>query len=322
MLLPRYPIYVPSKGRAQRGYTARFLIDDRVPFRLVVEPSEAAEYARLWGADRVLILPWDGDSPERRAFCQERGIENGGLIAARNWIKEHSIAEGAERHWQLDDNIGGVLRRIYNGRRLPCAAGPAMRAIEDFTDRYENIAIAGMNYYKFLAQGENLPPFHLNCRVYSFSLILNSLPYTWRLAYNDDTDICLQVLAGGWCTVLFNAFCADKKTSMMVPGGNTDDLYRGDGRLRMARSLERHWRGVVSTTRKYGRPQHIVKDSWRRFDTPLKLKPGIDLGSIPDNDYGLRLTVVKEIRVPTLRDLVKEKAPPERGGAEDAGGED
>src|ERR1041384_1064262 len=97
-ILPRYPIYIPSKGRYDVCMTAQFLQKDRVPFTLVVEPQEAHLYAAHFGAERLLILPWSGDDATRRAFCQERQIENGGLIAARNWIKEHSIAAGYARH--------------------------------------------------------------------------------------------------------------------------------------------------------------------------------------------------------------------------------
>lgn len=305
-ILPRYPVYVPSKGRYESGLTIKFLIKDEVPFYIVVEPQEVDEYGKRYGYDRLLVLPWSGDDEKRRAFCTERNIENGGLIAVRNWIKEHSTAAGYARHWQLDDNIRQIKRRIYGGRRIACNAGVALAVVEDFTDRYENIAIAGLNYQMFLAPGGNVPPFHLNCRVYSCTLILNSIPHKWRLRYNDDTDICLQVLADGWCTVLINAFMINKMTTMIVKGGNTTDLYQGDGRLKMARSLERMWPGVVETDRRFQRPQHVVKDAWRRFDTPLKLKPGINLDELQPNEYGMKLVQVKEIKSESLRELVKD----------------
>jgi hypothetical protein len=94
---------------------------------------------------------------------------------------------------------------------------------------------------------------------------------------------------------------------MTVHGGNTDALYQGDGRLKMARSLERLWPGVVQTKRRFQRPQHVVKNSWKHFDTPLKLKPGIDLKAIPPNDYGLKLTQVKEIKSESLKRLLAEE---------------
>ena len=305
--MPRYPVYVPSKGRYESGYTIKFLTKDEVPFYIVVEPQEVEAYGSRYGYERLLVLPWSGDDAVRRAFCEERGIENGGLIAVRNWIREHSIANGFARHWQLDDNIRCIRRRMANGRRIPCNAGVALRVAEDFTDRYSNVAISGLNYCMFLAPGENLPPFHLNCRVYSCSLINNELPFIWRLAYNDDTDICLQALAAGFCTILINAFGIEKMRTMVVKGGNTSDLYQGEGRIKMARSLERVWPGVVTTDRRFKRPQHVVKDSWRLFDTPLQFREGVSLESLPMVDnYGMRVTKVKEIKNQNLAALVDE----------------
>src|SRR3990167_10912391 len=156
-VMPRYPVYIPSKGRYERCLTANVFVTDGVPFFLVVEPQEVEEYGKRYGYEMLLILPWQGDDEKRRAFTEERRIENGGLIAVRNWIKEHSIAAGNERHWQVDDNIHSVWR-YYKGKRLYCRAGVAFAAAEDFVDRYENIAIAGLNYVMF-GVGK-MPPFY------------------------------------------------------------------------------------------------------------------------------------------------------------------
>ncbi len=56
---------------------------------------------------------------------------------------------------------------------------------------------------------------------------------------------------------------------MKMKGGNTDELYKGNGRLAMAKELERNWPGIVTTRVRFGRPQHVVKNSWRDFKTPL-----------------------------------------------------
>src|SRR4030095_2320734 len=90
MRVPRYPIYVPSKGRATQCLTANWLQKEGVPFRLVVEPQDGEQYAGRYGLDRLLVLPF---------------AHQGSVTPARNWIKAHAIAEGHERHWQLDDNI-------------------------------------------------------------------------------------------------------------------------------------------------------------------------------------------------------------------------
>lgn len=298
-IAPKYPVYVPSKGRHESGMTMRFLAKDGCPFILVVEPQERDAYAARFAGPfcTILTLPWSGDSPERRAFCAERGIENGGLVAARNWIREHSIAAGHARHWQLDDNIRFIARSL-RGLRIRCDSGPALAACESFVDRYENVGIAGLQYYMFLPSKtwQRFPPFYLNHHVYSCSLIDNRMPHRWRLAYNDDTDICLQVLAAGLCTILFNSFMIHKAATMKVKGGNTADLYQGDGRLRMSRSLERLWPGVVTTTRRFNRPQHRIAYEWKRFDNALVLKQEFrDKDFIPD-EHGMKLIQIREVQ--------------------------
>ncbi|MCP4897338.1 MAG: hypothetical protein GY906_10240 [bacterium] len=145
-------------------------------------------------------------------------------------------------------------------------------------------------------------PFVLNCHVYSCSLILNSLPNEWRGQYNEDTDYCLQVLADGWCTVLLNAFMVDKMPTMTMTGGNTEELYQySDGRLKMSRSLERKWPGVVTTKRRFQRPQHVVRNAWKDFDT--QLIPVGEIDRTPDN-YGLELKAVRPVRSESLRKLI------------------
>jgi hypothetical protein len=287
---PRYPVYVISKGRSDCCLTARFLIRDQVPFHIVIEPQEHEAYEKEFGAERLLILPFSN-----------LGF---GSISARNWVWEHAKTAGAERHWILDDNIRHIDRR-WKSRKIKCEAGVALRVVEDFTDRYENIAIAGLNYDYFAINNVKAPPFWLNVHVYSCLLIRTDLPFRWRGRYNEDTDLCLQVLAGGWCTVLFNAFLAAKVPTMMMKGGNTAELYKGDGRLKMARSLERVWPYVVSTGRRFRRPQHVIRNSWRGFDTPLKRKPGFDPSMLPaTNEYGMVLKQTGDVKSETIRDLI------------------
>jgi hypothetical protein len=290
-MTPKYPIYVPSKGRYDRCLTARFLAQDRTPFKLVVEPQEQYHYSAAFGSDSVLVLPFS----------------NQGVVAARNWIRDHSRAAGHVRHWQLDDNIYGVRRR-YRGKRIPCDSGAAMSAAEEFVDRYENVAIAGFNYEMFVPNGFSAPPFYLNVHVYSFTLFLNSLPFGWRGRYNEDTDICLTALSKGWCTVLFNAFLAKKVRTMNLGGGNTDELYRGDGRLVMAKSLERSWPYVVRTDQRFKRAQHIVRGNWKGFDTPLKRRTDIDWSKIvgTTDEFGMQLSKVSEIKSPAVQALLEQ----------------
>jgi hypothetical protein len=280
VVLPRYPIYIPSKGRAVECKKAVMLRSGGVPFQVVVEPQEHDLYASRFGSECILTLPFSN-----------LGL---GSIPARNWIKDHATEEGHVRHWQLDDNIRNMAR-LYKGRRLQCPPSSALVICEDFTDRYENIAISGLNCQTFVVQArteKDIKPFVVNTRVYSCTLVLNSIPYQWRGRYNEDTDLCLQALAGGWCTVLINAVMINKQPTMTQGGGNTDQLYQGDGRLKMARSLERQWPGVVETKRRFGRPQHVVNNSWKKFDTPLIRKADAVIPTEP-NEYEMVLKRVK-----------------------------
>jgi len=288
-LRPRYPIYVPSKGRANACLTARFLDADNVDFHIVVEPQEHDDYASRFGEDRILTLPFSNLGQ--------------GSIPARNWIREHSIEAGHKRHWQIDDNCRGV-RRLYKGKRIPCDSGIALRCVEDFTDRYTNIGISGMNYQMFVLN-DTPTPFYLNCHVYSCSLVSNEMPHKWRGRYNEDTDLCLQVLSAGLCTVALNVFMIDKMTTMKMKGGNSDELYQGDGRAVMARSLERAWPYIVETKRRFNRPQHVVRNNWKGFDTKLERRTDIDWDALGKDEYGLKLVQVKdEIRSAEIRKLL------------------
>ena len=183
-MTPQYPVYVISKGRSDCCLTARFLVKDGCPFYLVVEPQEADEYAKHFGRECLRVLPFSN-----------LGL---GSIPARNWVWGDALRAGFKRHWILDDNIRLIYRR-WRARKIPCEAGPAFRASEEFVDRYENVAVAGLQYMMFTPNKQKFAPFVPNVHVYSCLLIRNELPYRWRGRYNEDTDLCLQVLAGGWC---------------------------------------------------------------------------------------------------------------------------
>jgi hypothetical protein len=276
---PKYPVYVISKGRADCCYTANFLIEDKTDFKIVIEPQEQKLYEAIYGSERLLTLPFSN-----------LGL---GSIPVRNWCWEDSIKKGFSRHWIIDDNIRWIYRR-YKSQRIRCNSNIALRATEDFTDRYTNIGLSGLNYEMFAPDNSRLPPFYLNTHVYSCTLINNDIPYRWRGRYNEDTDLCLQMLSGGLCTVAMNIFLTKKMHTMTVKGGNTDELYKGDGRLRMARSLERVWPQVVTVDRRFKRPQHVIKDAWRKFDTPLIRRTDIDWKKLKKaNNYGMVLNQVK-----------------------------
>lgn len=285
---PKHPIFVISKGRWESRLTSNALERMRVPYRLVVEPQEFDNYAAVVDPARILVLPFSN-------------LGQGG-IPARNWVWEHSIGKGHSRHWIIDDNIM-YFHRFHRNRRWVMRSGAGFRAMEDFVDRYRNVGMAGPQYEKFVpTKVKHKLPFMANTRIYSCILLDNSLIHRWRGRYNEDTDLSLRVLKGGLCTILFYAFLIEKRATMTMKGGNTDELYRQDatfdGRLEMARSLHRQHPDVVKVVRKWGRWQHQV--DYRRFKkNKLRRKPGLIIPDGP-NEYGM---VLRDKRTGKPKDL-------------------
>ncbi len=275
---PRYPIYIPSKGRWESRLTAKAFDKIGVPYKVVVEPQEADAYADAVGPDRVLILPFSNLGK--------------GSIPARNWIWDHAKEQGVERYWTFDDNIK-ALYRFNNNLKVPIADGTILAVMEDFVERYKNVPIAGMNYFMFASRKTKMPPYYLNTRVYSNMLIQTGLDLRWRGKYNEDTDLSLRVLKDGLCTVLFNAFLIEKTTTMTMKGGNTDELYKQgegfDGRLAMAESLKEQHPDVTTVTRKWGRWQHHV--DYSRFAKNKLIRASSKPIPPGPDEHGMRLRV-------------------------------
>jgi hypothetical protein len=180
----------------------------------------------------------------------------------------------------MDDNIKAFYR-LHCNRRLRVTGGGIFRAMEDFVDRYENIAIAGPHHIGFVSDNVTKKPFLLNTRVYSCSLIKTDLDYRWRGRYNEDTDLCLRMLKDGYCSVVFNALLMVKgataysKGQKGMKGGNTDNVYNtGDHRLAFAQSLVDQHPDVARITWKFNRWHHEVDYSpFKR--NKLVLKSGV-----------------------------------------------
>lgn len=273
----RYPVYIPSKGRAEIATTPGALDLLGIDYRLVVEDVEADEYARVWGESKLLVLPFSNLGQ--------------GSIPARNWIWQHALDGGHARHWLIDDNVRAFYRMNHN-RRLAVASNAIFRAAEDFTDRYENIAFSGFQNIAFAGdRSATIPPIVWNTRIYSMTLIDTSLPYRWRGRYNEDTDLCLRALKDGLVTCQFNAFLGDKATTQDMPGGNTDNVYNtGDHRRAFAESLRDQHPDVVEVVWKFDRWHHKVDYSPFKGNAPI-LKQGIT-PTQGVNEYGM--TLVKE----------------------------
>ena len=301
---PKYPVYIISKGRWSKTarMTQKTLEEVKVPYRIVVESQEYNNYAAEIPKEKILVLP-DGfrDDPKYAKSVPEVSDQVGGSIPVRNWVWEHSIKEGHKRHWILDDNMRHFYR-LHKNQKIRMESGSMFRICEDFTDRYENVKMSGMNYDFFCPRWDKRPPYYTNTRVYSCILLSNDIPFRWRGKYNEDTDLSLQVLKSGNCTFLFNQFLCGKASSMTMKGGNTEEIYKitevGDKRTRaggtnfdnrkeFAESLQKAHPDVVRV---------VYREDWQRWHHDVnygsfvhrpKLKTGLNIPKGP-YEYGLK----------------------------------
>jgi len=289
-LNPKFPIYIVSKGRWDSRLTAKSLERIHVPYRIVVEEQERDSYAAVIDPKKILVL----DKKYQREYdtCDDLGDTKGkGPGPARNFAWDHAVASGAKWHWVMDDNIR-TFYRLNKNLKIPVADGTIFRCMEDFAQRYENVAMVGPNYASFAVRKKSHPPFILNTRIYSCNLIRNDLPYRWRGRYNEDTDLSLRMLKDGWCTVQFYAFLQMKIATQLMRGGNTDEFYIREGTEAKSRMQVKLHPDVSRLTWKFGRIHHQVDYSSFLRKNKLKPRRGLKPKSGVDN-YGMRFKKVR-----------------------------
>jgi hypothetical protein len=241
---PKYPIYVLSKGRQTRRTTVRYLDWCGIDYKIVIEENEKEEYIKN-GHKPDKILTFDRNkSIEQMKKSNKNEVPTGGGIPARNFIMKHAYDNNKKgKHWILDDNIEGWFR-MENSERVLCKGGFIFRIVEDYVDRYENIKMAGHQYFSFaIEKTVGLAPIIKNTRVFSSILLSNNLldekdeygPIRWRGQYNEDIDLSIRILKQGlknmenktdnskwFATCLFNNILANKQRTLTSPGGNAE----------------------------------------------------------------------------------------------------
>lgn len=297
------PLYIVSKGRHDYMVTSKALTLMGVPHFVVVEPQQVADYRAAVERFGLLaeVLEMDLDFKLSYELCDDLGqTRSTGPGPARNFAWAHSISLGARWHWVMDDNIKAFYR-FNDNLKVPVSDGAIFRAVEDFCDRYSNVAMAGPNYFMFASRKNKHPPFVANTRIYSCNLIRNDVRFRWRGRYNEDTILSLDVLKAGWCTIQFNAFLQEKMETQKLPGGNTTEFYLAEGQKRdgekyadtgtVAKSvmLAKVHPDVSRVAYRFKRIHHHVDYSpFKR--SGLILKPGRSIPEAPD-EYGMRLIV-------------------------------
>ena len=287
-MLPRYPVYIVSKGRWKNRLTSKALNTMGVPYKIVVEEDQLPMYQAEVGIDKCLVLPQR--YLDEYDTCDDLGdSKSKGPGAARNFVWDHATETGAKRHWVMDDNLDAFHRLNRNIKRE--SDTPAIfAAMEDFVDRYENVPVAGPNYYSFVKASDGVPAFVTNTRIYSCLLIQNDAPYRWRGRYNEDTDLSLRVLKDGLCTIQFNAFLQGKVTTQRMRGGNTDEFYALEGTKAKSQMLADLHPDVAKVVWRFNRWHHHV--NYRPFSRNRLIKRKDIVVPEGVNNYGMELVDV------------------------------
>ena len=287
---PVFPVYIVSKGRWESRLTSKAFEAMGVPYSIVVEEKEYKAYCEVIDKAKVLVL----DRSYQRdydAFSDLGVKESKGSGPARNFVWDHAAAYDTVWHWCVDDNIKAFYRWNRN-LKVPVSDGTIFKCMEDFVERYDNIAMAGPNYFMFASRKSKAPPLQLNTRIYSCNLIRTAAPFRWRGRYNEDTDLSLRILKAGWCTVLFNAFLQEKTTTLKMKGGNTDTIYKG-GTLPKSQMIVDMHPDVCRLAWRFGRPHHFC--DYKSFRHGLIKKARIDVPA-EVNNYGMELVQIKPPR--------------------------
>jgi len=255
-MLPKYPLFIVSKGRAESRLTSRALERQGTPYRVVIEQSDFDSYSAVIDPSKLLILP-ERYLDEYDVFDDLGRTKSTGPGAARNFVWDTAQKEGHSRHWVMDDNIRD-LWRLNRNRLFKCHTPSFWRAMEEFCDRYTNVSMAGPNYYMFAPRKAKIPPFVMNTRIYSCNLVSTDAPYRWRGRYNEDTDLSLRMLKDGLCTIQFNAFLQDKVTTQLLKGGNSAEFYSKEGTYPKSRMQVAMHPDVSRIVHRFGRIHHCV----------------------------------------------------------------
>jgi len=284
-MIPKYPIYIVSKGRYNNGLTTRALNEMGVPHFIVVEKEEFELYKNGRCFGELLILP--DKYKYEYDLCDEFGLNKStGPGPARNFCIDHSKNLGFKRHWVMDDNID-AFHYLNRNEKFEVRTGATLKAAEDFVDRYANVPVSGLNYYSFCKKTDKIAPYILNTRIYSCLLIDNDSGYRWRARYNEDTDLSIRVLKDGNCTIQFNAFLCGKLTTQRMRGGNSKDFYDSEGTLPKSQMIENLHPDIARVVYKFNRWHHHVNYSKFKKNKLIKIVNTSELEKV--NNYGMIL---------------------------------
>lgn len=240
------PIYILSKGRADSCNTAKLLDHAGVPYTVVVEPQETADYADVIDPEKLLSLP----------------DNNQGIAYVRNFILKQNRGRW---FWMLDDDISGFYVR-GNKRVDRIDAQTALSESQRIIQSLKGVVQGGLEYQQLAWSTTKQYALNSYCDV---CVLINGgavgfTKYRDEIALKVDRDFTLQLLSSGKRTarVQIYAFAAPENGSN---AGGLQATYQTGIREREAvNQLAAMYPGIVKPViKKNGR--YDAKINWRHF---------------------------------------------------------
>ena len=252
----RYPLYIPSYNRLENNFTVKTLLAMGMDFYIIVELEQKKMYEEYFPDIEILSVP-SLFHRKYDTFDNLNESKSQGPGPARNFAWEHSLNNGYNFHWVMDDNIHHFYR-FHKNNQIPLGDGLCFKIMEDFVLRYKNIAMSGPRYFILTRRKQRYTPLTFNTRIYSCNLIRNDVPLRWRGRYNEDTDLSIRMLNDGWCTVIFNTILQGKFTTQIIKGGNTEQFYSIEGTYPKSEMLVNMHPSITKLVYRYNRWHHVV----------------------------------------------------------------
>lgn len=123
-----YPVVIFSSGRADVATTPKLLDRYHMNYQLAIPAHQAEEYAAAFPSAELLLVQDDAN-----------------IAYARSEVCRTFHEDGTGHVWMLDDDITSFSSKQPNGTWQDDSPRAAMSAAEEMIERYDNIAVIGMD---------------------------------------------------------------------------------------------------------------------------------------------------------------------------------
>lgn len=202
-----WPIYVPSRGRAQLSkllLAASDLLE--IDLTVVVEPQEEAAYRAAFPSLEISVLPGS----------------NRGIAYARNHVLDLSEAAGHDWFWMIDDDVS----RFYRVANKKCVPADMVEVLLEAQEQAkDNIGQIALEYQQFAWSSNGKAKLNSYCDV-CVAVRVATAP-TYRENTKEDRDFTMQIIASGLDTVRISHLAFGAPANGSNQGGLFEDYASG-----------------------------------------------------------------------------------------------